>query len=1001
MTRTRATLPRRSRGLTVSRPHDAAERQAEKAADVVARGGSVTSWSFASVSARAAVHRDEKKPAGKSTGDKLEEAGKKVVEATLKTDTGKQIVKKVEDSEPVKALRKAAESTPGKIVGGTALAGAIAGQIAAGKNLPFSLPDIPLGKGWSIKPQIDTPITHERHPGITLTFHEQGGGGKQTDSKGRIAAETAALRRSLAMFKSEQQKRQEKADEQAAIAALLAAEARRFAVKPVIPLAPGETPKAIEFPKTDTTDEPAKSEEKTGAIQREPSSEAGPRDRADVAVAHDTSGIEAAVQGGGRPLEPALRHSLEARFGYDFGSVRIHDDSQANAAADRLQANAFTRGSDVVFAHGRYAPSTPQGRRLLAHELVHVVQQRGTVDTTHIHRRSGWDTFLVWLGVDEGTWSDRELHAYLDSITGRGEIDGSYDADNKARAIVRKWKSGSPGYNLLGQQKTLLIKEMLDGPTLNEDEQAILDLLERSDAGDLRTIFGSAGITINNLDSDFQGAEQDRLDAFVATRFRGGRAALQAGRVEVMGDPVPAGAPAYGFDATILDAWFDSDRTPAELIALLDRFSPADRERALHHLSQVRRPRMLGEERNIIEQFDAETDPTRRQQLRDDVIHRRADRLRTERVLLHYFHGEIPATAADLRSGTTPADPARRTELQEALRPQRSPTVTSFTSQLPGESENYQTKIRRLLPGMVNAYYTKLVTKRPPRTHTLAEFEAIGNVSKRETDAVFGQFYSATAHPAFVADTQTPRRRGNLHDAFAETERELRRMSAPQRRRSAKTLLFYFFQSNSKIRRINRAHGASPRFDNRGRPANQVARILDLIANDFTATPTNVRRLNEIDRGWDASARGREVYVQLFQPSDTRQDRLLLWDMFQTLIHEYMHTLARREYNDYAESFGDRSNEYNTLIEGADCVLSEIVWEHVAPRLHAVRKDVEGPTYAALPAIDVPHPSMRRYPSYTEALRLVDLVGIQALYAAYFLGLVDRIGGPAPRGRRP
>jgi hypothetical protein len=116
--------------------------------------------------------------------------------------------------------------------------------------------------------------------------------------------------------------------------------------------------------------------------------------------------------------------------------------------------------------------------------------------------------------------------------------------------------------------------------------------------------------------------------------------------------------------------------------------------------------------------------------------------------------------------------------------------------------------------------------------------------------------------------------------------------------------------------------------------------------------------------------------------------------MFQTLIHEYMHTLSHGDYDTYADSFGSTSNEYNTLVEGVDCVLSETVWEDVAPRMDALRASVEGGANAALPPIDVPHPSMRRYPSYTEALRLVDLTSPQALYAAYFLGLVDRIGGP-------
>jgi hypothetical protein len=988
MTRTRSSVTRTPH-QPVSRPHDPAERQADQAADVVARGGSVTGWSFASVTPTP-VHRQEKedKPAGKTTEEKLAEGGNKVVEAALETETGKKIVEKVKESEPVKALKKAAASTPGKIVGGAALAGTVAGQIATGKNLPFSLPDVPLGGGWSIKPQIDTPITKERHPGVTITFAPQGAGAPKRDTK----AETAALRASLEMWKPKQQQ----AAEEAEIAAMLAAWHRGRGLLPLVPLAPGAKPEVVQKPPSEPKQE-KESDRPAEPVQREPAS---PSTESDQRVP-DTSGVEASLRGSGRPLDASLRRSMEARFGHDFRAVRIHDDSTANAAASRLDAAAYTVGSDLVFAAGRYSPQTPHGRHLLAHELAHVVQQRGTDTPPHVHRRSGWDTFLIWLGVEEGTWTDQELHAYLDAITASGEIDGSYDADNKARAIVARWKAGSPGYDLLGNQKALLIKEMQDGPTLDEDEDAILDLLELSDAGDLRSIFGTGGVTLRSLDEDFQGERQTRLDAFVASRFTGGRAALEAGRVDVTGGVVPTGAPAYGFDAATLDARFDSDRTPEELIALLDRFSPADREQALHHLSQVRRPRMLDAERRVIERLQNETDAARQQALRDEVTRMRADRLRTERVLLHYFHGSIPVTEADLRSGTTPADPARQTELQEALRPERSPTATTFNPQLPGETQDYEAKIRALLPRMVDAYYAETVTNRPARTHTLAEFEAIGNVSKDETDAVFGQFYSAAAHPAFVADT--PRRRGNLHDAFAETERELRRMSRPQRRQMARALLFYFFQSNSRIRRINRAHGASPRFDNRSRPQNQEARILASIADDFTSTPTRVRRLNEIDRGWDASARGREVYVQLFEPTDTAEDRLLLWDMFQTLIHEYMHTLSQRRYSDYAESFGNNSNEYNTLIEGVDCLLSEIVWEHVQPRVGdaTLRQQVEGPTYAALPAIDVPHPSMRRYPSYTEALRLADLVGIHAVYAAYFLGLVDRIGGPPPRRRRP
>jgi hypothetical protein len=66
---------------------------------------------------------------------------------------------------------------------------------------------------------------------------------------------------------------------------------------------------------------------------------------------------------------------MESRFGRDFGDVRVHTDSASASAAGDLQANAFTTGSDVFFAEGKYQPATREGRHLIAHELTHVAQQ--------------------------------------------------------------------------------------------------------------------------------------------------------------------------------------------------------------------------------------------------------------------------------------------------------------------------------------------------------------------------------------------------------------------------------------------------------------------------------------------------------------------------------------------------------------------------------------------------------------------------------------------------
>ena len=81
------------------------------------------------------------------------------------------------------------------------------------------------------------------------------------------------------------------------------------------------------------------------------------------------------LRGGGQPLDPATRAFMEPRFGHDFSQVRVHTDARAAETARAVNARAFTLGREVVFEHGQYAPGTDQGKRLLAHELTHVVQQ--------------------------------------------------------------------------------------------------------------------------------------------------------------------------------------------------------------------------------------------------------------------------------------------------------------------------------------------------------------------------------------------------------------------------------------------------------------------------------------------------------------------------------------------------------------------------------------------------------------------------------------------------
>jgi hypothetical protein len=82
-----------------------------------------------------------------------------------------------------------------------------------------------------------------------------------------------------------------------------------------------------------------------------------------------------AAKGTGYSLEGGIQHTLERRLGADLSGVHIHTDSEANALAHSVDAVAFTTGTDIFFSSGTYNPSTLEGKHLLAHEAIHVVQQ--------------------------------------------------------------------------------------------------------------------------------------------------------------------------------------------------------------------------------------------------------------------------------------------------------------------------------------------------------------------------------------------------------------------------------------------------------------------------------------------------------------------------------------------------------------------------------------------------------------------------------------------------
>jgi hypothetical protein len=95
------------------------------------------------------------------------------------------------------------------------------------------------------------------------------------------------------------------------------------------------------------------------------------------AVCDDLESQITSQAGSGQPLSKEVRVSMEQAFGADFSEVTVHTDAQAHSLNETLQARAFTTGQDIFFREGEYNPDSPAGKKLIAHELTHVIQQNG------------------------------------------------------------------------------------------------------------------------------------------------------------------------------------------------------------------------------------------------------------------------------------------------------------------------------------------------------------------------------------------------------------------------------------------------------------------------------------------------------------------------------------------------------------------------------------------------------------------------------------------------
>ena len=589
--------------LTVNQPGDRFEQEADRMAEFVVRGGNRAP--MLSNHSLGAVQREEPKAPPKP--DNYDEAISKILDALKETPVAKQLQAKAAEMG-----KDFAASVEGKVIIGSSLGGALAAIIATNSKLPMQIPELPLdfiAPGLKAKITWEGPVQQPTNAGLVLTTKSGvslGASYTKTPASGSKPEEQrAGLSLTIPLGGSSKKKKggPTASEKYRAETARIAAEQEQFRAGMKTPGKKNDDKDFVDSyvrSKVDPTNPlglpPLKKKEDLLLMRKAPN-------ESSAAPATVPPIVDEVLQSSGEPLEPATRALMETRFGYDFGNVRIHRGARADESAKSVNALAWTFGRDVVFAADNYVPTSTTGRRLIAHELTHVVQQSSrsvplTAETieigpTHdaceeeaeacatriatgvtltasrrltasrpwvqrfapfefigdIFTKGPGEAFVRLFG--EGEFSEQELLRYLGKLD-EGETEGRYDSDNKARAVVRLWKAGSPKMQLNPPRKKLLIREMWQGSTSKGDAESILDLLERSLPEDVTVIFGAGGVTPKDLYDAFSAADQGRLQQFFDQRVDGGLQAALKGTVKPTGGVTVA---PYLNDQTLRQRW--------------------------------------------------------------------------------------------------------------------------------------------------------------------------------------------------------------------------------------------------------------------------------------------------------------------------------------------------------------------------------------------------------------------------------------------------------------
>ena len=374
----------------------------------------------------------------------------------------------------------------------------------------------------------------------------------------------------------------------------------------------------------------------------------------------------------------------------------------------------------------------------------------------------------------------------------------------------------------------------------------------------------------------------------------------------------------------------------------------------------------------------------------------------TMELLDQHFLGHAPehAIATDpvrtLTEGTRSLSAGEEAAFTEAVTTEvrtSSGGLPTFNRNIGSSPDPYEVRIENRLNQMITAMHAQLVSSRPPRDpgNLLggSEIDRLAQKAKEVTDDVFGRYSTGPAMAYGV----------NILDQYDRRDSVIA-ASTSNADWAANFRVLKLLNGDRGIKQIDREHGA---VQSRSAEWSLIARVTGFPdpRPDFDASPPHVttgivgnRRaeLLEIHRNWPASAGGGNIYLQRYLGSTDAENRDLMYDLFATIIHEYVHTLEHPGHETYREGLPEQQGGF-VLREGMTDYLAKVVWDNLTFDA-ALRTAIEGSFQDPLNPTGHPIPTPARYDEWRNAEQAVGVVGVRNAMAAFFLGQTNLIGGP-------